>query len=159
MSAASVPTAPSGPLSKRDQAKTRKVKRRAANQEAGDKAEQVKDTEARQRRRAASQAAGDRTEREKNTEARQRKRAANQAAGDRTGAGEERRGDEDEARRDLGEADERLHLHGYLEDVRPHHGRAVSRELVAARPLPGGYSYRNRATKRPTATSPTRGCR
>ena len=46
---------------------------RAANQEAGDKAEQRKNTEASQRERTANQEAGDKAVQGKNTEARQRK--------------------------------------------------------------------------------------
>ena len=46
-----------------------------ANQEAGDKAEQGKNTEASQRKCAANQEAGGRPEQGMNTEARQRKRA------------------------------------------------------------------------------------
>ena len=68
-------------------------RKRAANQEAGDKAEQGKNTEARQRRRAANQEAGDEAEQGKNTEARQMKRSANQEAG-----GKAERGKNTEAR-------------------------------------------------------------
>ena len=46
-----------------------------ADQEAGGKVEQRKNTEARQRKRAATQEAGDKAEQEKRTDARQRKRA------------------------------------------------------------------------------------
>ena len=60
---------------KKDKAKNRQVKRRAANQAAGDKAGQRKNTEARQRKRAANQEAGDKAEQGKSTVARQRKRA------------------------------------------------------------------------------------
>ena len=47
----------------------------ACLQEAGDMAEQRKNTEASQRKRAANQEASDKAEQGKNTEARQRKRA------------------------------------------------------------------------------------
>ena len=50
-------------------------RKRSANQEAGDKAEQGKNADARQRMRAANQEAGDKAEQGNNTEARQRKRA------------------------------------------------------------------------------------
>ena len=53
-------------------AATARQRKRAANQEAGDKAEQGKNTEARQRKRAANQEAGHKAEQRKNTEARQR---------------------------------------------------------------------------------------
>ena len=56
-------------------AATARQRKRAANQEAGGKADQGKNIEARQRRRAASQEAGDKADQEKNTEAKQRKRA------------------------------------------------------------------------------------
>ena len=49
-------------------------RRRAANQEAGDKVEQGKNTEVRQSKRAANQEAGDKAEEGKKTEARLRKR-------------------------------------------------------------------------------------
>jgi len=159
VSAASVPTAPSGPLSKRDQAKTRKVKRRAANQEAGDKAEQVKDTEARQRRRAASQAAGDRTEREKNTEARQRKRAANQAAGDRTE--QEKSAAAMKTRR--AEIWERRMSDSTSTDISRTFARTTGARFHASSWLldhyPVGAATGTGRQKGPTATSPTRGCR
>ena len=45
----------------------------------------MEDTEARQRKRAANQEAGDKAEQVKNTGARQRKRAANQETGDKAG--------------------------------------------------------------------------
>ena len=56
-------------------AATARQRKRAANQEAGGKAEQGKNTEARRRKRAANQEASDKAEQGKNTEARQRKRA------------------------------------------------------------------------------------
>ena len=56
-------------------AATARQRKRAANQEASDNAEQGENTEARQRKRAANQEAGDKAEQGKNTEARQRKRA------------------------------------------------------------------------------------
>ena len=46
-----------------------------ANQDAGDEAEQGKNTEVRQRKSAANQEASDKAEQGKNTEARQRMRA------------------------------------------------------------------------------------
>ena len=60
------------PTSTRPSARQRK---RAANQEAGDKTEQWKSTEAGQSKRAANQEAGGKAGQRKNAEARQRKRA------------------------------------------------------------------------------------
>ena len=68
-------------------AATARQRKRAANQEAGDEAEQGNNTGARHRKRAANQEASDKAGQLKNTKARQRKGAANQEAGDKAEQG------------------------------------------------------------------------